>query len=717
MDPNVPVTRASGDRVIRIAWAAMPMVVPGYVLFRYGLSGATPMAVAQVLYLAPLAVGAAALARVACCTVRNTRSRRVWALLAASVASVMAGEVVLSLKAVFGVDNAATTLLFDTANAVAAVLFGWMLVYAARVDQMGWRRALHVLLDGIALFALGFAVLYGYYTGGRAWSPADTIAAARFSTYGALAVAVFVGNIAAFGTPSAMRFRWNRPLASGILLFAVAVGIWAFVALVRWPGEMPAVLDAATGVIYLIAYFLIMMAAVYRLRSTEPASVLARRLTLPAVWPSSIVSTLVLLSVAWTGYLAVTAAQGSTSALIYLGTLSVATVAMVVRTALVSADTDELAQRAVLDAATGAFARSMRERCFAEIRSQADQSGCIPAAFSIDLDDFAHVNVAQGFRGGDRYLASVVEVLRRVSGRDARVLRQRSDEFVVFAVVRNRVAAMTLGREMLAAMRRVDLARRPLSASIGVAVLGEDAHDAESLVRCATLAQVWVKRHGKNRVSSYDSRVAFALALDERLSKTDERVRLDMVRALLAAADARDPANRYHARNVAALARLLAQDLELDGEHVGRIEIAAILHDVGKIALPNTMLGGKTLPFAARESEREHSALGEQLAESLGVDGVPRWVRAHHERWDGGGYPDELKGEAIPLESRIIALCDSYDGMTAGKRYGAPMSKAAALQEIDLGIGTRFDPDLAERFIRLVGTTGALGWSDDWAGQ
>ena len=89
-------------------------------------------------------------------------------------------------------------------------------------------------------------------------------------------------------------------------------------------------------------------------------------------------------------------------------------------------------------------------------------------------------------------------------------------------------------------------------------------------------------------------------------------------------------------------------------------------------------------------------------------------MRAHHERWDGAGFPDGLAGEAIPLEARIIALADAYDGMTAGRRGGASMSKSAALQEIDHGIGTRFDPDLAERFIEVVGRTASLGWSDEW---
>ena len=111
---------------------------------------------------------------------------------------------------------------------------------------------------------------------------------------------------------------------------------------------------------------------------------------------------------------------------------------------------------------------------------------------------------------------------------------------------------------------------------------------------------------------------------------------------------------------------------------------------------------------------REHSELGEALVQSVGLPGVPTWVRHHHERWDGAGYPDGLTGEAVPLESRIIALADAYDAMTSGVRNRVPMSRGAALQEIDLGMGSRFDPMLAEKFIEVVGATASLGWSDDW---
>ena len=187
-----------------------------------------------------------------------------------------------------------------------------------------------------------------------------------------------------------------------------------------------------------------------------------------------------------------------------------------------------------------------------------------------------------------------------------------------------------------------------------------------------------------------------------------------MVRAIASATDARDPRSYYHSRNVAALSVMFSEAIGIDPEAVRRIEIAALLHDCGRLGLPESLMADVLRTSRQQLAAREHSAIGELVTRSVGMPGVPLWVRHHHERWDGAGYPDGLVGEAVPLESRIIALADAYDAVTSGARNGVPVSRAAALQEIDLGMGSRFDPMLAERFIEVVGETASLGWSDEW---
>jgi HD-GYP domain-containing protein (c-di-GMP phosphodiesterase class II) len=141
----------------------------------------------------------------------------------------------------------------------------------------------------------------------------------------------------------------------------------------------------------------------------------------------------------------------------------------------------------------------------------------------------------------------------------------------------------------------------------------------------------------------------------------------------------------------------------LDDRTSTLLEVAALVHDVGKIGVPDRILH-KRGPLTAEESliVREHSPLGERVLRSTKLDEVLPWVRHHHECWDGTGYPDGLQGEEIPLEARILSICDSYDALTSERSYREAMSKGAALQEIDLNLGSQYDPALGEVFLRMA---------------
>jgi HD-GYP domain-containing protein (c-di-GMP phosphodiesterase class II) len=275
---------------------------------------------------------------------------------------------------------------------------------------------------------------------------------------------------------------------------------------------------------------------------------------------------------------------------------------------------------------------------------------------------------------------------------------------------------MVLAAELLGAIRGLTPSGGiALSASMGVAGCEAGCLTSDELVRRASAAQAWAKYHGKGRVVRFDERIVRALGVEERLRVHEDRSGMDVARALIAAADARDPRNYYHARNVASLAVLLGDAVGLESEHVRRLELAAMLHDIGKLGLPESLLVEVLRTARQQMAVRAHATIGETLVQSLGVYGVGDWVRHHHERWDGAGYPDGLSGDQIPLESRIIALADAFDIMTSARRTRSPMSRGAALQEIDLGMGSRFDPMLAETFIHVVAATASLGWSDEWA--
>jgi HD-GYP domain-containing protein (c-di-GMP phosphodiesterase class II) len=168
--------------------------------------------------------------------------------------------------------------------------------------------------------------------------------------------------------------------------------------------------------------------------------------------------------------------------------------------------------------------------------------------------------------------------------------------------------------------------------------------------------------------------------------------------ALARAVDMRDAYTARHSSEVVALARRVGERLGLESQEIVELELASRLHDIGKIGVPDAILR-KPGPLDLDEWSimRLHPVWGARV-----LDDVPRLgsisaiVRAHHERWDGSGYPDGLSGEAIPLASRVIAACDAYHAMIADRPYRAALDVDIALRELDEGAGSQFDPAVVE---------------------
>ncbi|MDZ4168535.1 MAG: HD domain-containing protein [Coriobacteriia bacterium] len=709
MASRLPVHSHARTFDIRYGWIAVSAFVGVYIGTRYGIDVGPALFGAQIVYTGTILAAAVLLTMGALRSPAGSRARRSWLLLGLSAGFIFLGESVFSAAVLSGHEaSEAWTVLFDVANLGAAVSLVAALVVDSGIGRFGWRRGARLTLDALALITLAFAVFYRFWSE-RLPGEASLADASRLAAYCVLAGVIFVGGITTFGRRGARDLMHNRLLAYALTVLASGIALWAGTELAVGPSAQ--VIVGVSNTLMLASYGVMVLAAVARLNERNVAT--AAPLVPPSAWPGVIASTLVFASIVWLGVLALGADQGSVAAEFYLVAVSVAAVCVVGRTYLTYAEADELDRRSLTDPITGARGpRSFWLQSDALISATERQSR-MPCLIDLDLDDFSRVNASRGYTVGDHDLTAVARALEHATGGASGVYRMRGNEFAVLARVRDPDEGMVLARSLLAAVRAAATSSA-LTASVGLAVYPVDAQDSEALLLSARHAAVWAKRHGKNRVVRFEPRIGSALSARDPFALPGEQAKADMARALLAAADARDPANHTHSRNVAALARLLAEDLGLDTERTKRVEMAAILHDVGKIALPDVMLGGRTLTFQERTVAREHPELGERLLDSLAVEGVGRWVRAHHENWDGSGYPDGLSGDDIPVEARVIALADAFDGMTMGKRYGAPMSHAAALQEIDLGIGVRFDPDLAERFIRVVATMGALGWSDEW---
>jgi putative nucleotidyltransferase with HDIG domain len=163
-----------------------------------------------------------------------------------------------------------------------------------------------------------------------------------------------------------------------------------------------------------------------------------------------------------------------------------------------------------------------------------------------------------------------------------------------------------------------------------------------------------------------------------------------------------------HCRGVLQLALALAHEVGLGPEHTRNLEFAALLHDVGKIAVPKEIINkpGKLDPDEW-EIMTTHTTAGQEMLDRIGgfMRKVGLIVRSHHERWDGTGYPDGLAGERIPLEARIIACCDSWSAMRTDRSYRNALSYEVARAEIVANSGRQFDPRVAEAFLRIIERT------------
>jgi len=698
----------------------MPLVLTGYLVLSYlGADG-----LAQFVYLLPMMLATAFAVSAAWAASPRTRARAVWILLSVSIAISFMVESYYSWPRRGGDAPSALGVPFNVGNALALVMLVMALVFLGAIDRLGWRRVLRLAFDAGALMVLGFVIVFRVLSA-LIVPDVGLVEAAGMTVYSLTGVLIIVlTGYVSLSMPSERRRPWTKSLGWGTAVFGVALVLWPFWILASSGPQPSRLMVGVVTALTITAYYLVFVAALYRLVTPEEpwGQAFSEPLARPAAWQGVTVSILVLLSVVVLGFAAydsypAQSAQGQRFVpytVVYFSTLIVATVCLVGRTALATLESDELRTRSLIDPITGAsnprsFDEHMAERVLATRRF-----GEPFALILLDLDDFARVNEVMSLSAGDRVLADVAVAIGRVIGTGERVFRLSSDEFAALVLVSTRTDAEQVAYAIAQAIRGIPVPGGPLTASIGYAFCPDDALQQDALLDRADGALAWATHHGRGLVIGYDQQVEQALGAGGRLRMLEEDTKLGVARALMAAADARDPRSHFHSRSVAALACLLAAELGFDPEHVERVRVASMLHDVGKLALSSPQ-GGRQSYEKRVATQREHCELGERMLASLAMPDVPRWVRSHHERWDGQGYPDGLKATKIPLESRIIALADAYDTMTGEDRLGGPLSKAAALQEIDQGMGSRFDPSVAERFIHVVASMNALGWTDDWS--
>jgi putative two-component system response regulator len=184
---------------------------------------------------------------------------------------------------------------------------------------------------------------------------------------------------------------------------------------------------------------------------------------------------------------------------------------------------------------------------------------------------------------------------------------------------------------------------------------------------------------------------------------------LDFLKVLIYILESKEPYTNGHSERVSVYSDLIAQELRLTSREKEDLQIATLLHDIGKVGLSNRLLEKTKLSEKESLDIRLHPVKGVHLIEPLAFSHtITLAIRHHHERWDGNGYPDGLAGDAIPLLARIIALADSYDAMISDRPYRLGLSLQKVQEEIETNAGTQFDPLLAEVFLKQVKTEGGI---------
>ena len=322
----------------------------------------------------------------------------------------------------------------------------------------------------------------------------------------------------------------------------------------------------------------------------------------------------------------------------------------------------------------------------------------------MDLDNFKFFNDAYGHLVGDEVLCSVADALRSCCRQEDVIARIGGDEFALLMPRINRSEADTWGRRLRQTVYNLsyqppgDAVSIPLRLSVGIAIFPEDAGTAADVLYLADKRALWDKTAEESDGNTHSR------AEQLRSVLTGEADGFSMLDALVAAVDNKDRYTRRHSEDVMRYSTLIAEGLGLPESEIASLQIAALIHDVGKIGVPNKVL---RRPGALSEPEfdsiRQHPVLGGLL-----VGAIPELahtldaVKYHHERWDGTGYPAGLAGDFIPFSARILAVADAFSAMTTNRPYRKGMSHDEAASLLEQGAGTQWDAVCVAALLRAL---------------
>jgi diguanylate cyclase (GGDEF)-like protein len=384
-----------------------------------------------------------------------------------------------------------------------------------------------------------------------------------------------------------------------------------------------------------------------------------------------------------------------------------------------------LKELVVKDQLTNLYNRRYFEEMLETIMTRSKEENKDLALMMIDIDFFKLINDKYGHKEGDHVLMNLAAILTESLSKTDIISRYGADEFLVLLSNVDPQETNTIAQRIAKKFAQLPFKNKypdvKLELSIGIAALFSDVYYVKSGVdffQKADEALLLAKRNGRNRIETwklsdelytpqYEIKWRNIQDLVDKiatgsLKTTDEYV--EEVASIISILESKDPFTANHSKNVALYTKEFLLHLNLESKYTDEIYRASVLHDIGKIGIPDAILL-KNEPLTAEEIKiiENHPLISVKiLKKSLFQGKEILIVKHHHERFDGKGYPDGLKNKHIPYGSRIISIVDTFDALTNNRPYRKRMSVDEALLEMKRCSGSQFDPEILEKFISLV---------------
>lgn len=358
------------------------------------------------------------------------------------------------------------------------------------------------------------------------------------------------------------------------------------------------------------------------------------------------------------------------------------------------------------DGLTGVYNHRYFQDSLKEIIISAKKKEAKLAMILTDIDYFKHYNDLYGHQKGDEVLRCIGRILRDNSGEESITARYGGEEFAIILPNTNEEEALEIAdriRRIIEKTKFYGEENQPsgvLTVSMGISTFPDKAINEVELIKSADDALYRAKFFNKNRVETYSS------ILDDLKNNIEEKdiELVTSIKTLISVINAKDRYTYGHSERVVLYSKLLAEKLGLSREDKNNLTQGAFMHDIGKINISKEILL-KKMPLTKEEWGilKSHPEEGIEIIKPVkSLEKIIPIIKHHHERFDGTGYPNNLKGEEIPYLSRVLSVVDSFDAMTSNRPYNKRKTYEEAILELRKFSGSQFDPSIAEKFIEVI---------------